>query len=68
MQSDDPTRNFEASPSLDDLIAQQGKGPITDVSVLHGDFWPDDEPIEDFITALNEWRGHAKPSKPAPAA
>ena len=41
-------------------IAQQGKGPITDVAVLHGDFWPEDEPIEDFLAALHEWRGHTK--------
>lgn len=59
-QSNDPRHKFEASPTLDELIAQQGKGPITDVHVLHGDFWPEDEPIEDFLAALHEWRGHGK--------
>ncbi|MGO9097834.1 MAG: hypothetical protein ACLQGV_21735 [Bryobacteraceae bacterium] len=56
----DPRFNFDANPTLDELIAQQGKGPVTDVSVLHGDFWPEDEPIEDFLAALHEWRGHKR--------
>lgn len=41
-------------------MAGQGTGPITDVSVLHGDFWPEEESIEDFLTALHEWRGHKR--------
>ena len=55
-----PSYSFDANPTLDELIAQQGKGPITDVRVLHGSFWPDDEPIDDFLTALHDWRGHKK--------
>ncbi len=58
--SNDPRYNFEANPSLDELIAQQGKGPITDLSVLHGDFWPEDESVENFLEALYDWRGHKK--------
>jgi len=54
----DPRFTFFATPTLDELIAQQGKGPIMDIQALHGDFWPEDEPIEDFLTALREWRGH----------
>ncbi len=46
-------------PSLEQLQAEQGTGPITDVGKLRGDFWPEDEPFEDFLTALQEWRGHA---------
>ena len=56
----DPTLNFDANPSLDELIRQQGKGPVTDPSILHGDFWPEEEPIEDFLKALHEWRGHGQ--------
>lgn len=41
-------------------MAEQGTGPITDVSVLHGDFWPEEESIEDFLAALHEWRGHRR--------
>lgn len=54
----DPRYNFDAEPTLDELIAQQGKGPVEDVSVLRGDFWPETESVEDFIAALHEWRGH----------
>jgi hypothetical protein len=47
-------------PSVDQLMAEQGTGPITDVSVLHGDFWPEDESVEDFQETLREWRGHKR--------
>jgi hypothetical protein len=47
-------------PSLDQLMAEQGTGPITDVSVLHGDFWPEEESIEDFLDVLRDWRSHAR--------
>ena len=59
-RANDPRYNFDADPSLDEIIAQQGKGPITDLSVLHGDFWPEEETIEDFLAALHEWRGHRR--------
>jgi hypothetical protein len=45
-------------------MAEQGTGPITDVSVLHGDFWPEQESIEEFLATLHEWRGH-KRTEPA---
>lgn len=57
-RANDPRYSFDADPSLDETIAQQGRGPITDLSILHGDFWPGQEPIEDFLAALHEWRGH----------
>ena len=47
-------------PSVEQLIAEQGTGPIADVSDLHGDFWPEKEPIEEFLEALREWRGHKR--------
>lgn len=47
-------------PSFEQLMAEQGTGPITDVSVLHGDFWPEEESIEEFLATLHEWRGHKR--------
>ncbi len=47
-------------PSVEQLVAEQGTGPITDVSVLHGDFWPEEESIEEFLETLHEWRGHTR--------
>jgi len=58
--TNDPRYNFDADPSLDEIIDQQAKGPITDLSDLHGDFWPEEESIEDFLAALHEWRGHKR--------
>ena len=51
-------------PSIEQLMSEQGTGPITDVSALHGDFWPEEESIEEFLATLYEWRGR-KPIDPA---
>jgi hypothetical protein len=59
-RANDPRYNFDADPFLDEIIAQQGTGPIADLSVLHGDPWPEEEPIEEFLAALHEWRGHKR--------
>ena len=64
-RQNDPRYNFDANPTLEELAAQQGKGPITDPRVLHGDFWPEEEPIEDFLAALHEWRGHKRTDRVA---
>jgi hypothetical protein len=47
-------------PSFEELMAEQGTGPIADVSVLHGNFWPDEESIEEFLATLYEWRGRKR--------
>jgi hypothetical protein len=52
-------------PSVEQLMAEQGTGPITDVSVLHGDFWPEEETVEEFMATLREWRGHTRTDSPA---
>jgi hypothetical protein len=54
-----------AHPSVDRLMAEQGTGPITDVSALHGDFWPEEESIEGFPDSLHERRGHKRTDPPA---
>jgi hypothetical protein len=55
----------EGHPSIEELMAEQGTGPIIDVRLLHGDFWPEQEPIEDFLAALHEWRGHTRTDQAA---
>jgi hypothetical protein len=45
-------------PSIEQLMEEQGTGPIHDVSVLHGDFWPEEESVEEFVATIREWRGH----------
>jgi hypothetical protein len=51
-------RDFFAQPSteLETLAARQGAGPATDFDALFGDFWPEDEAVDDFVTAVREWR------------
>jgi hypothetical protein len=44
-------------PSFEQLMTEQGTAPITDVSLLHGNFWPQEESIEEFLATLDEWRG-----------
>jgi hypothetical protein len=45
-------------PSIQELMAEQGTAPIEDISVLHGDFWPEEESVEEFLKTLYAWRGH----------
>jgi len=57
-----PTVHYSAAghPPVEQLMAEQGTGLITDPAALHGDFWPEDESIEDFLAALHDWRGHKR--------
>ncbi len=64
-RSNDPRYDFNANPTIEELLAQQGKGPISDPTVLLGDFWPEDEPVEEFLAALDEWRGHDRSKRAA---
>jgi len=47
-------------PSAEELVAAQGLTFPRDPKDLLGDFWPEEESIDDFLTAMREWRGHAK--------
>ncbi len=52
-------------PSIDELVAEQGTRFPADPADLLGDFWPEEESIEDFLNALHEWRGHNKSDRAA---
>ena len=47
---------FTAEHEPETLAAEQGVSPVTDFDELLGDFWPEDERVEDFIATLREWR------------
>lgn len=51
-------REFRMQPPKDwrTFAAEQGIRPIDDLSELAGDFWPEDESIDDFIAAVRQWR------------
>jgi hypothetical protein len=53
-------------PSVEQLMAEQGTGPITDVSALRGDFWPEEKSVEEFVATIREWRGHRRTDAPTP--
>ena len=52
-------------PSIEELVAEQGTRFRLDPAELLGDFWPEEESIEDFLRALHEWRGHNKSDRAA---
>jgi hypothetical protein len=52
-------------PSIKELKLAQGTIPTSDARELIGDFWPEEENIDDFLAALREWRGHAKTDQAA---
>jgi predicted DNA-binding antitoxin AbrB/MazE fold protein len=53
----EPTaRSFDDAPTLKELACEQGVQPIADPSSVGGDFWPEDENIDDFIAAIRRWR------------
>jgi hypothetical protein len=31
-------------------------GPVQKLEELYGDFWPEDESVDDFIDAVQQWR------------
>lgn len=41
---------------MEQLAAEQGTGPIEDVSLLCGDFWPEEDSGADFVAAVDLWR------------
>lgn len=47
---------FYKRHTIEMLAEEQGVKPITDFNTLLGDFWPEDESIEDFIKTIRQWR------------
>jgi hypothetical protein len=47
-------------PTIEELIIAQGLTFPRDPRDLLGNFWPEEESLDDFLSALREWRGHAK--------
>jgi hypothetical protein len=43
------------------LAEQQGVKPVERFEDLLGDFWPEDESIDDFIAAVRQWRAEDVP-------
>jgi hypothetical protein len=46
----------ETGVTTDELSRRQRTGPLASLEELGGDFWPEDESVDDFISAVREWR------------
>ena len=46
---------FWRGPDIQTLAQQQGAQPVADFGSLLGG-WPEDEPTDDFLAALGDWR------------
>ncbi len=51
-----PGMFFDRTISLDEIALQQGVPQPQNIESLAGDFWPEDEDIDDFIASVREWR------------
>jgi len=47
---------FDALPDLEELAAAQGVTSVDNFDDLLGDFWPEDESVDDFLEARERWR------------
>ena len=45
---------------MEESVVAQGLTFPRDARNLGGDFWPEEESIDDFLSALHEWRGRKK--------
>ena len=50
----------EGHPTIDELVVDQKLVFPRDPHDLLGNFWPEEESIDDFLVAMHDWRGHAK--------
>jgi hypothetical protein len=50
----------QGHPTVDELVASQGLTFPRDPQDLVGNFWPEEESIDDFLSALQNWRGRKK--------
>ena len=51
-------REFFSAPPKDaeTLAREQGVKPIKSIDDLRGDFWPEDESVDDFVETIRQWR------------
>lgn len=55
-QMSEPSVSFhDTTTDLDSLFRAQGVKPVARLEDLLGDFWPDDERVDDFLAARQDW-------------
>jgi hypothetical protein len=53
---------FDVVPELEELADAQGVSPVDNFDDLLGDFWPEDESVDDFLEARERWRREGQDS------
>ncbi len=51
-----PATDFWQGATLAELAAAQGVQPLRADQTPWGDFWPEEEAVEEFIAAVRQWR------------
>jgi len=55
-EKDEPETAFWENKSLDELLQNTPISPVSDISDLASDFWPEDESADDFIDHVYQQR------------
>lgn len=55
----DPKRLMVQRLDIDQLAIEQGV-PENSLENLNGDFWPEDEDIDEFIATIRQWRNESR--------
>lgn len=58
-ESEESRMVFWTPKSLEDLAAEQGVGPITDLDAVWGS-WPEEDEFDSFLATLQTWREEAR--------
>ena len=56
------TPNFWQSQPIASIVAAQQTPPVSDLSTLRADFWPEDESADDFIAFVEQQRREDNPA------
>lgn len=55
-EEEEPIRDFWKSRSLDEMLQTAPISPVSDISELASDFWPEDESADDLIDYIYQQR------------
>ncbi len=55
--------DFWRPKSVEDLAREQGVKPVENPNDLKGDFWPEDESVDDFLVWLRALRREGKENR-----
>ncbi|HEX4950069.1 MAG TPA: hypothetical protein VFZ34_25610 [Blastocatellia bacterium] len=50
---------FDPAQRIRELVAEQGTRPLNFDEML-GDFWPEEESMDEFLATLREWRSEGE--------